>query len=67
MRCKKMPTKLSDWDTYKHLSDRIKAFETVLPLLTELCKESTKMRHWEDRSSTRSPPRSRSTTRRSTG
>lgn len=46
MRCKKMPVKLRDWDAYKHLSDRTKAFETVMPLLTELSKESIKMRHW---------------------
>eukprot|EP00941_MAST-03F_sp_MAST-3F-sp1_P001388 g1388.t1 len=45
-RCRKMPKKLQDWDAYGALKAEIESFQTVLPLLTELSKESIKLRHW---------------------
>jgi dynein heavy chain len=47
-RCRKMPKKLRDWDAYVELKQKIEDFQTVLPLLTELSKESIKPRHWSE-------------------
>eukprot|EP01029_Cantina_marsupialis_P005375 TRINITY_DN157_c1_g2_i1.p1 TRINITY_DN157_c1_g2~~TRINITY_DN157_c1_g2_i1.p1 ORF type:complete len:3733 (+),score=1529.44 TRINITY_DN157_c1_g2_i1:1436-11200(+) len=45
-RCRKMPKSLREWEAYQDLRQRIEDFQTVLPLLQELSKESIKTRHW---------------------
>ena len=47
MRCRKMPSKLRDWAAYNDLQEEIKGFQVVLPLLTELTKDSVRVRHWK--------------------
>ncbi|CAM9820421.1 unnamed protein product [Heterosigma akashiwo] len=48
LRCKKLPARLRDWDAFKQLRQEVEDFQTVLPLLTELSKESIMDRHWEE-------------------
>ena len=45
-RCKKLPGKLRDWEAYITLKKEIEDFTIVLPLITELTKDSIKPRHW---------------------
>ena len=47
-RCKKLPSRLREYDSFSQLRKEIDFFETVLPLLKELCKDSMKDRHWEE-------------------
>jgi dynein heavy chain len=47
-RCKKLPSRLREFDSFSQLRNEIDFFETVLPLLKELCKDSIKERHWEE-------------------
>src|SRR5690606_7636073 len=48
LRCKKLPAKLREYSAYKQLRNEIDSFQTVLPLLQELTKESIKDRHWDE-------------------
>jgi len=48
LRCKKLPTRLREWEAFKQLRQEIDDFQTVLPLLTELSKESIMDRHWQE-------------------
>lgn len=47
-RCKKLPARLREYSAYKMLKMQIEDFETILPLLAELTKESIRDRHWEE-------------------
>jgi len=47
-KCRKMPTTLREWPAYNDLSKQIKDFQVVLPLLSELCKDCVKPRHWKE-------------------
>lgn len=47
-RCRKLPKKLREWQAYEALNRRITDFQTVLPLLQELSKQSIKPRHWSE-------------------
>jgi dynein heavy chain len=47
-KCRKMPTTLREWPAYNVLNKQIKDFQVVLPLLSELCKDCVKPRHWKD-------------------
>jgi dynein heavy chain len=44
--CKRMPSRLRDWQAYKDLQQTIIDFQTVLPLMLELSKPAIKTRHW---------------------
>ena len=46
LRTKKLPVRLRDWEAFKQLRQRIEDYQTLLPLLQELSKESVKKRHW---------------------
>jgi dynein heavy chain len=46
-RCKKLPKKLRQWPAFQTLNKKIEDFQTVLPLLQELSKDSMRPRHWE--------------------
>ena len=46
LRCKRMPSKLREFDSYAVLKKTIEDFQNVLPLLQELSKPSIKDRHW---------------------
>eukprot|EP01138_Halocafeteria_seosinensis_P007479 gb/GECG01007645.1/.p1 GENE.gb/GECG01007645.1/~~gb/GECG01007645.1/.p1 ORF type:complete len:3314 (+),score=514.53 gb/GECG01007645.1/:1-9942(+) len=47
-RCKKMPKRLREWDAFKDLKNKIEDFQSILPLLYELSKESIRQRHWDE-------------------
>lgn len=47
-RCKKMPKRLREWEAYSALKTQIEDFQTILPLLQELSKDSIRPRHWEN-------------------
>lgn len=47
-RCKKLPGRLREFDSYSQLKKEIEDFQLVLPLLQELSKDSIKARHWEE-------------------
>eukprot|EP00957_Ditylum_brightwellii_P014038 1058799-Ditylum_brightwellii.AAC.1 len=47
-RCKKLPGRLREYGSYVQLKKEIEDFQTVLPLLQELSKDSIKARHWEE-------------------
>ena len=47
-RCKKLPGRLRQFDSYSQLKKEIEDFQLVLPLLQELSKPSIKARHWEE-------------------
>lgn len=36
------------WEAFKQLRQKVEDFQTILPLLQELSKESIKKRHWEE-------------------
>ena len=48
LRCKKLPSRLREYNAYKTLRVQIEDFQTVLPLLQELTKESIRDRHWDE-------------------
>lgn len=48
LRCKKLPARLREYSAYKTLKLQIEDFQTILPLLHELSKESIRDRHWEE-------------------
>jgi len=48
LRCKKLPARLREYNAYKALKLQIEDFQTILPLLQELSKESIRDRHWEE-------------------
>lgn len=48
MRCKKLPARLREYSAYITLKEKIEGFQTILPLLQELSKESIRDRHWEE-------------------
>jgi dynein heavy chain len=48
MRCKKLPARLREYSAFKTLRVQIEDFQTILPLLQELSKESIRDRHWEE-------------------
>ena len=48
LRCKKMPSRLRQYDAYNMLKKQIEDFQVVLPLLQELAKVSIMPRHWEE-------------------
>jgi len=48
LRCKKMPGKLKKYEAFTNLNQQIEDFQTVLPLLQELSKESIMPRHWDE-------------------
>ncbi|KAL3815567.1 hypothetical protein ACHAXA_000299 [Cyclostephanos tholiformis] len=47
-RFKKLPSKLRDYESYTQLRKEIEDMQTILPLLTELSKDSIKVRHWDE-------------------
>jgi len=47
-RCKKLPGRLREYDSFVQLKQEIEDFQTVLPLLQELSKDSIKARHWDE-------------------
>ena len=46
-KCKKLPKRLREYDSFIQLKKEIEDFQAVLPVLRELSKESIKVRHWE--------------------
>jgi dynein heavy chain, axonemal len=48
LRCKKLPSRLREYNAYKTLKIQIEDFLTILPLLQELSKDSIRDRHWEE-------------------
>jgi dynein heavy chain, axonemal len=48
LRCKKLPARLREYNAYKTLKTQIEDFTTLLPILSELSKESIRDRHWEE-------------------
>ncbi|KAL7543927.1 hypothetical protein ACHAXR_013293, partial [Thalassiosira sp. AJA248-18] len=47
-RFKKLPGKLRDYESFTQLRKEIEDFQTILPLLKELSKDSIKARHWDE-------------------
>lgn len=47
-RCKQLPKRLREFDSYLKLKKEIEDFQELLPLLQELSKESIKARHWDE-------------------
>ena len=47
-RCKKLPGKLREYESFTQLNKEIQDFQTILPLLAELSKDSIKARHWDE-------------------
>ena len=47
-RFKKLPGKLRDYESFTQLRKEIEDFQTILPLLAELSKDSIKARHWDE-------------------
>ena len=47
-RCRKMTSKLREWDAYKDLKRQIEEFVAVLPLLRALAKPAVMQRHWTE-------------------
>ena len=47
-RCKKMPKRLRDWEAFLDLKAKIEDFQSILPVLYELSKDSIKQRHWDE-------------------
>jgi len=45
-QCVKLPKDLKEWAAYKELKKKIDSLKDVLPLVTELKKQSIKDRHW---------------------
>ena len=47
-KCKKLPGRLREYNSYTKLKQEIEDFQTILPLLQELSKPSIMARHWEE-------------------
>lgn len=47
-RCKKLPGRLREYDSFGQLRQQIEDYLIILPLLEELSKNSIKARHWEE-------------------
>ena len=47
-RFKKLPGRLRDYESFAQLRSQIEDFQTILPLLQELSKDSIKARHWDE-------------------
>jgi dynein heavy chain len=47
-RCKKLPARLREYSAYKMLKIQIEDFQTILPMIQELTKESIMERHWQE-------------------
>jgi len=47
-RCKKLPGRLREYDSYTALKKEIEDFQLILPLLQELAKPSIMARHWDE-------------------
>ena len=47
-RCKKLPGRLREYESFTQLKGEIENFQELLPLLHELSKSSIKARHWEE-------------------
>jgi dynein heavy chain len=47
-RCRKLPMKLREWPAFKDCRKHITDFQDFLPIITQLCKESVKPRHWTE-------------------
>lgn len=47
-RWKKLPGKLREYESFAQLNKEIQNFQTILPLLAELSKDSIKARHWDE-------------------
>lgn len=47
-RCKKLPGRLREFDSFSQLRNEIDFYDIVLPLFKELCKDSIKERHWDE-------------------
>lgn len=47
-RFKKLPGKLREYESFTQLRKEIEDFQTILPLLAELSKDSIKARHWDE-------------------
>lgn len=47
-RCKKLPGRLREFDSYSQLKKEIEDFQLVLPLLQDLSKDCIKPRHWDE-------------------
>ena len=48
LRCKKLPARLREYNAYKTLKQQIEDFQNLLPILSELSKDSIRPRHWEE-------------------
>lgn len=44
--CTKLPADLKGWDAYKELKQAIEDLKAVLPIITDLKKDSIEERHW---------------------
>jgi dynein heavy chain len=47
-RCTKLPKDLKKWTAFEDLNTEITNFETILPIFSELGKESIMPRHWRE-------------------
>ncbi|GMH89960.1 hypothetical protein TrVE_jg7050 [Triparma verrucosa] len=47
-RCKKLPGRLREYESYTALNKEITDFQLILPLLQELSKPSIMARHWDE-------------------
>jgi len=47
-KCKKLPGRLREYNSYTQLKQEIEDFQLILPLLQELSKPSIMGRHWEE-------------------
>jgi len=48
LRCKKLPKKLKEWQAFLELRQKITDFQDILPMVSELNKDSVKPRHWNE-------------------
>jgi dynein heavy chain len=48
LRCKKLPARLREYNAYKTLKNQIEDFQNLLPILSELSKDSIRPRHWQE-------------------
>ena len=47
-RCKKLPGRLREYESFGQLRKQIDDYQVILPLLEDLSKSSIKVRHWEE-------------------
>jgi dynein heavy chain len=48
VRCKKLPSRLREYSAFALLRTQIEDFQTLLPLIQELTKDSIRDRHWDE-------------------